>query len=38
VIAAGGLVVAGAAMQTVLRNPLGAPYTLGISRRTPVKL
>jgi iron complex transport system permease protein len=32
-IAAGaGLAVAGAAMQTVLRNPLGAPYTLGISQ------
>jgi len=32
-IAAGsGLAIAGAAMQTVLRNPLGAPYTLGISQ------
>ena len=30
-IAGGGLAVAGAAMQSVLRNPLGAPYTLGIS-------
>ena len=30
--AGGGLAVAGAAMQTVLRNPLGAPYTLGISQ------
>ncbi|MFW5955853.1 MAG: FecCD family ABC transporter permease [Halorhabdus sp.] len=32
VVAGGGLAVAGAAMQTVLRNPLGAPYTLGISQ------
>ncbi len=32
VIAGGGLAVAGAGMQTVLRNPLGAPYTLGISQ------
>ncbi|QGN06758.1 iron ABC transporter permease [Halorhabdus sp. CBA1104] len=32
VAAGGGLAVAGAAMQTVLRNPLGAPYTLGISQ------
>lgn len=32
-IAAGaGLAIAGAAMQSVLRNPLGAPYTLGISQ------
>lgn len=31
-IAAGaGLAVAGAAMQSILRNPLGSPYTLGIS-------
>ncbi|RZV06352.1 iron complex transport system permease protein [Natrinema hispanicum] len=30
-IAGGGLAVAGAAMQSMLRNPLGAPYTLGIS-------
>ncbi|MFW6117667.1 MAG: FecCD family ABC transporter permease [Thermoproteota archaeon] len=31
-IAAGaGLSVAGAAMQSILRNPLGSPYTLGIS-------
>lgn len=31
-IAAGaGLAVAGATMQSVLRNPLGSPYTLGIS-------
>ncbi len=30
-IAGGGLAVAGAAMQSVLRNPLGAPFTLGIS-------
>lgn len=27
-----GLATAGAAMQNVLRNPLGAPYTLGISQ------
>ncbi|HKL29049.1 MAG TPA: iron ABC transporter permease [Natrialbaceae archaeon] len=27
-----GLAIAGAAMQSVLRNPLGAPYTLGISQ------
>ncbi|MCU4718245.1 FecCD family ABC transporter permease [Halapricum hydrolyticum] len=32
VVAGAGLAVAGAAMQTVLRNPLGAPYTLGISQ------
>lgn len=32
IAAGGGLAVAGAAMQTVLRNPLGAPYTLGISQ------
>lgn len=32
-IAAGvGLGVAGAAMQSILRNPLGSPYTLGISQ------
>lgn len=31
-VAGVGLAVAGAAMQTVLRNPLGAPYTLGISQ------
>jgi iron complex transport system permease protein len=32
-IAAGSaLAIAGAAMQSVLRNPLGAPYTLGISQ------
>ncbi|MFW6017264.1 MAG: iron chelate uptake ABC transporter family permease subunit, partial [Halapricum sp.] len=31
-VAGAGLAVAGAAMQTVLRNPLGAPYTLGISQ------
>ncbi len=31
-IAAGaGLAVVGAAMQTILRNPLGSPFTLGIS-------
>jgi len=32
IVAGAGLAVAGAAMQTVLRNPLGAPYTLGISQ------
>lgn len=32
IVAGGGLAIAGAAMQTVLRNPLGAPYTLGISQ------
>lgn len=31
VIAGGGLAIAGAVMQTVLRNELGSPYTLGIS-------
>jgi iron complex transport system permease protein len=31
VIAGIGLSVAGVAMQSVLRNPLGSPYTLGIS-------
>jgi iron complex transport system permease protein len=31
-VAGVGLAVAGAAMQNVLRNPLGAPYTLGISQ------
>lgn len=31
-IAAGaGLAISGAAMQSILRNPLGSPYTLGIS-------
>ncbi|RZN60298.1 iron ABC transporter permease [Methanonatronarchaeum sp. AMET6-2] len=30
-IAGAGLGIAGAVMQNVLRNPLGAPYTLGIS-------
>lgn len=30
-IAGAGLSVAGAAMQSILRNPLGSPYTLGIS-------
>lgn len=32
VAAGGGLAIAGAVMQTVLRNPLGAPYTLGVSQ------
>jgi len=32
IVAGGGLSVAGAAMQTVLRNPLGSPFTLGISQ------
>ena len=31
IIAGAGLSVAGAAMQSILRNPLGSPYTLGIS-------
>ncbi len=31
IIAGSGLAVVGAAMQTTLRNPLGSPYTLGIS-------
>lgn len=31
-VAGFGLAIAGAAMQNVLRNPLGAPYTLGISQ------
>ena len=31
VVAGAGLAVAGAAMQSVLRNPLGSPFTLGIS-------
>lgn len=32
-VAAGmGLAVAGAAMQSILRNPLGSPFTLGISQ------
>jgi len=30
-VAGAGLAVAGAAMQSVLRNPLGSPFTLGIS-------
>lgn len=30
-IAGGGLAVAGAVMQSILRNPLGSPFTLGIS-------
>jgi iron complex transport system permease protein len=32
VLAGSGLAVAGAAMQAILRNPLGAPYTLGLSQ------
>ena len=31
IIAGGGLAIAGAVMQAILRNPLGSPYTLGIS-------
>jgi iron complex transport system permease protein len=31
VVAGAGLAVAGAAMQSILRNPLGSPFTLGIS-------
>ncbi len=30
-VAGGGLAIAGAVMQSMLRNPLGSPYTLGIS-------
>jgi len=30
-LAGAGLAVAGAAMQSILRNPLGSPFTLGIS-------
>ena len=30
-LAGGGLSLAGVAMQAVLRNPLGSPFTLGIS-------
>ncbi len=32
IIAGAGLAAAGAAMQTVLRNPIGSPVTLGISQ------
>lgn len=32
IIAGLGLAIAGAAMQNVLRNPLGSPFTLGISQ------
>lgn len=32
VAAGGGLAIAGAAMQSILRNPLGSPFTLGISQ------
>ncbi|WP_346899878.1 iron ABC transporter permease [uncultured Roseibium sp.] len=32
IVAGAGLAVAGAAMQSVLRNPLGSPFTLGISQ------
>jgi len=31
IVAGMGLAVAGAAMQSILRNPLGSPFTLGIS-------
>ncbi|KQC04188.1 MAG: iron ABC transporter permease [Methanoculleus sp. SDB] len=31
VVAGAGLAVSGAAMQSILRNPLGSPFTLGIS-------
>jgi len=31
IIAGGGLAIAGAVMQSILRNPLGSPFTLGIS-------
>ena len=31
VVAGAGLAVAGAVMQSILRNPLGSPFTLGIS-------
>ena len=31
VVAGGGLAVSGAVMQSILRNPLGSPFTLGIS-------
>ena len=31
VVAGAGLAAAGAAMQSILRNPLGSPFTLGIS-------
>ena len=32
IVAGAGLAVTGAAMQSILRNPLGSPYTLGISQ------
>lgn len=32
IVAGAGLAVAGAVMQSVLRNPLGSPFTLGISQ------
>jgi len=31
VVAGAGLAISGTAMQSVLRNPLGSPYTLGVS-------
>ncbi|TVM17715.1 iron ABC transporter permease [Oceanidesulfovibrio indonesiensis] len=31
IVAGAGLAVSGAAMQSILRNPLGSPFTLGIS-------
>ena len=36
VVAGAGLAVAGAAMQSILRNPLGSPFTLGISQAVPM--
>lgn len=32
VVAGAGLAIAGAVMQSILRNPLGSPFTLGISQ------
>jgi len=32
IVAGAGLAAAGAAMQSILRNPLGSPFTLGISQ------
>lgn len=31
IVAGGGLAIAGVVMQSILRNPLGSPFTLGIS-------
>ena len=36
IIAGGGLAIVGAVFQTILRNPLAAPYTLGISGSSSV--